>query len=41
LTNVEQIEFEDMKIEGNAKPRARKKKSKIKRLWSVLWAKNR
>jgi len=41
ITNVEQIDFEDMKIEGNAKPRARKKKSRIRRLWSVLWAKNR
>lgn len=32
--------FEDMKIQGNAKPATRIRKSKIRRLWAVLWAKN-
>jgi hypothetical protein len=41
IANHAQIDFQDMEIEGNAKPRARMKKSKIKRLWAVLWAKNR
>lgn len=40
MTNYEQIEFDDMEIEGNAKPAARVKKSKIRRLWAVLWSRN-
>jgi len=41
ITNHVQIDFEDMVITGNAKPDPNPKKSKIRRLWTVLWAKNR
>ena len=37
-SNPALFDFEDMKIEGNAKPAPRTKKSKIRRLWAVLWA---
>lgn len=38
--NPRLFDFEDMIIEGNAKPTRRQKKSRIRRLWAVLWAKN-
>lgn len=40
MCNHAQIDFDDLDIEGNAKPTARAKKSRIRRLWAVLWAKN-
>jgi len=40
VANHAQIDFEDIQIEGNAKPTARVKKSKIRRLWAVLWSRN-
>jgi len=40
ISNHAQIDFDDLEIEGNAKPAPREKKSKIRRLWAVLWAKN-
>jgi len=41
MCNLEQIEFDDLEIEGNAKPTRRAKTPKIRRLWAVLWSKNR
>lgn len=38
--NPRLFDFEDMAIEGNAKSASRTKRSKIKRLWAVLWARN-
>jgi len=38
--NPRLFSFEDMKIQGNAKPTTREKKSKIRRLWAVLWSRN-
>jgi len=38
--NPHLFDFEDMVIEGNAKPTARQKRSKIRRLWAVLWSRN-
>jgi hypothetical protein len=40
MSNHAQIEFDDLDIEGNAKPTTREKKSKIRRLWAVLWSRN-
>jgi hypothetical protein len=40
MCNLEQIEFDELEIEGNAKPTTREKKSKIRRLWAVLWSRN-